>query len=696
MSNETRIAADVGGTFTDVVSLSGDGRLQVRKVPSSTDNYADAVVEGIGDLLREEDIEGRFVTQVCHGTTVASNAILEGKGARTGLITTKGFRDVLAIRDMRMPKLYDIGWQKPPPLVKRYLRLEVDERINAAGEVRHRLDPAEVEEVVERLVAESVEAIAICLLNAYANPAHEEIVEEIVRRKAPHVACCRSSAVLPEMKEYERTSTTVINAYLMPLVARYLSRLQEDLKTRGLSAPLTLMQSNGGLIGVESAARMPMHIIESGPAGGVIGVHAFAQALGIPDAISFDMGGTTAKTSMLENGELARSPDIQVGGGILVGSRLLTGAGYLLKVPAVDLAEVGAGGGSIVAIDAGGAIRVGPRSAGASPGPACYDTGGEDPTVTDANLILGYLNPAYLVGGDLKLNAGKARSVFAERIARPLGMELERAAHGVHRIAVATMTRAIRAVSTERGRDPRRCTLFAFGGNGPVFAAQVAASLGIRRILVPPSPGVFSAIGFLYADMEHHLSRTVSSLVDEVDVTSIIGAWEDLNRDGRKRLAADGFDEDAMTVNRNATMRYVGQTYELPVSLPDGPLDAEAVMGLGEAFAGEHERTYGHRAEPGHPVEIVTIRVLARGNRERRDPANLTTGRGETTPMEATRSAYFGTDRGWMETPVVRRSDLKGGRAGPCIVEEYDATCVIPPGARADLDPMGNILLELS
>jgi N-methylhydantoinase A len=695
MKDEARIGVDVGGTFTDVVSLCGDGRLLTKKIPSSTDNYAAAVVDGIEELLSEGDIESKSVTQICHGTTVASNAILEGKGAQTGLITTKGFRDVLAIRDMRVPKLYDIGWQKPRPLVERYLRLEVDERVDAAGEVRRRLDAAEVEEVVERLVAENVEAIAICLLNAYANPAHEEIIEDVVRRKAPHVACCRSSAVLPEMKEYERTSTTVINAYLMPLVGRYLSHMQEDLRKRGLSAPLTLMQSSGGLIGVESAARMPMHIIESGPAGGVIGVHAFAQALGISDAISFDMGGTTAKTSMIENGELARSPDIQVGGEILIGSRLLTGAGYLLKVPAVDLAEVGAGGGSIVAIDAGGAIRVGPRSAGASPGPACYDTGGEDPTVTDANLILGYINPAYLVGGDLKLNSDKARSVFTESIAEPLGMELERAAHGVYRIAVATMTRAIRAVSTERGRDPKRCTLFAFGGNGPVFAAQVAATLGIRRILIPPSPGVFSAIGFLYADMEHHLSRTVSSLIDEVDLSGVIGAWEDLIREGKERLAADGFDVDAMTLKRSATMRYVGQTFELPVSLPDRSLDADAMSKLGEVFASEHERTYGHRAEPGHPVEIVTIRVLARGHRERKDPANLTTARSETTPTEASRSAYFGGDQGWVETPIIRRSDLKGGRTGPCIVEEYDATCVIPPGVRADLDPMGNILMEL-
>ncbi|MGH6912082.1 MAG: hydantoinase/oxoprolinase family protein, partial [Geminicoccales bacterium] len=486
-----RVGVDIGGTFTDIVVIGKDGRAHTRKVSSSVDDYARAITEGLAELFEELGLEPDQVEEVRHGTTVASNAILEQKGARTGLITTKGFRDILEIRNLRMPRLYDIGWTKPPPLVERHLRAVVDERIDARGEVVRPLDPVDAERAVRQLLDQGVEAIAVCLLNCFVNPAHEQIAKEAILGLAPDLPMSISSEVLPEIKEYERSSSTVINAYVMPIVARYLERLQCNLERQGIEAPLLIMQSNGGLMTAEAATARPLHVIESGPAGGVVGAHALARACGIENVISFDMGGTTAKAAMIERGEYTRALEYQVGGGILTGSRLLTGAGYLLKVPAIDLAEVGAGGGSIVRIDAGGSMVVGPDSAGAVPGPVCYDIGGAEPTITDANLILGYINPDHLVGGALKLNPGRAREAFEQQIARPLNLSLEHAAYGVHQIAASNMIRAIRAVSTERGRDPRDYTLFAFGGNGPVFACAMAKELGMRRIVVPPSPGLF-------------------------------------------------------------------------------------------------------------------------------------------------------------------------------------------------------------
>jgi N-methylhydantoinase A len=691
-----RVGVDIGGTFTDIVFLEQNGTIHTKKVSSSVDNYARAIIDGLSQVFRDISRDGACVEEVLHATTVASNAILELKGARTGLITTKGFRDILEIRNLRMPRLYDLAWQKPPPLVERYLRIVVDERVNVHGDIERALEPEDAEAAVDKLLAEGVEAIAVCLLNSFANPVHELMLKEIILRLAPDLPCCISFEVLPEIKEYERTSTTVINTYVMPIVARYLATLREELDHNGIAAILLLMQSNGGLTTAEAAMKTPMHIIESGPAAGVIGAQALARALAMPNIITFDMGGTTAKASIVEGGEVARSLEYQVGGGIMMGSRLLTGAGYLLKVPAIDLAEVGAGGGSIVWIDAGGSLQVGPRSAGASPGPLCYDLGGTEPTITDANVILGYINPDYLVGGALKLNADKARRIFEETIATPLGLSLAHAAHGAHQIAASNMIRAIKAVSTERGRDARDYALFAFGGNGPLFAAGMAEALQMKRIVVPPSPGVFSAFGLLYADVEHHYSRTFRRLLGRVDPHELHEAWDRLGREAIEQLKMDGFNPDQMRLRKSANMHYQGQTFELTVPVRDGPLDTEALADLAEAFGQEHERTYGHRAGPEEPVEIVNIQVVGQGIPERpRVPQKLSPGQHADASHVPARLAYFGPQIGWLETPVLRRSDLVAPSKGPCIVEEYDATCVVPPGAKAFLDPYGNMIIDL-
>ena len=688
-----RVGVDIGGTFTDIVFLAADGTLETRKVSSTVDNYARAIADGVRQVFETTGLTAPQVEEVLHGTTVASNAILEMAGAKTGLITTRGFRDVLELRTLRMPRLYDLEWQKPESLVERYLRVEVDERIDATGRVETALTRESVEQAVDKLLLENVEAIAICLLNSFANPEHERMVEAVVREKAPQVLVCTSFDVLPEIKEYDRTSTTVINAYLLPVVANYLNTLVQELKAAGINSSLLLMQSNGGLTTAEQATRLPCHIVESGPAGGVVGAYALAQKLGLEDIVTFDMGGTTAKASLVENGEYSRAVEYNVGGGIMLGSRLLTGAGYRLKVPAIDLAEVGAGGGSIVWLDPGNAVQIGPKSAGASPGPVCYDQGGEEPTVTDANVILGYLNPHHLVGGEVPLNADKARRVFAEKVAEPLGLSLEHAAFGAHQIAASNMMRAIRAVSSERGRDPRRYSLFAFGGNGPLFAASMAKSLGMSRILVPPSPGLFSAFGLLYADVEHHYSRTLRRVLRTADPAELQEGWAALEEQGRQQLADEGFPEARMNLKRAANMHYAGQIYELSVDAPSRPVDATYLAELEESFGREHERTYGHRAGPEEPVELVNLQLVVQGIAETsRVPKRLAIE--EIVTDGKARPVYFGPEHGWLDTPILGRGNLAESQRGPCVVEEYDATCVVPPGATATLDEHGNIAIE--
>ena len=691
-----RVGVDIGGTFTDIVLMDENGGVLTKKISSSVDNYAQAIVDGLAEVFESHGLSGQDVLEVLHGTTVASNAILEHKGAKTGLIGTKGFRDVLEIRNLRMPRLYDLNWEKPAPLVERYLRLVVDERVNTKGEILNELDRGEAETVVDRLLEEGVEVIAVSLINSFANPKHEQILKEIIQRKAPDLPVCISFDVLPEIKEYERTSTTVINAYLLPIVSHYLRNLQNEFADVSITAPLLLMQSNGGLMTAEAAGRLPCNIVESGPAGGVVGGYAFGEKVGLKDIITFDMGGTTAKASLIENGEYTRSLEFQVGGGILTGSRLMTGSGYLLKVPAIDLAEVGAGGGSVVWIDAGGSMQIGPQSAGAKPGPVCYDIGGEDPTVTDANVILGYLNQEYLVGGELKIDASRSNKVFADTIAKPMELSVEHAAYGAHQIAISNMIRAIRAVSSERGRDPRRYAMVPFGGNGPLFAAGMARELQMKQIVVPPSPGLFSSFGLLYADVEHHYSRTVQRVVREMEPSSLTDVWKTLEDQAREQLKIDGFSDNQMRFRRSANMHYKGQIFELTVFAPNGDFNLEKIAELEEAFGQEHERTYGHRAGPEEPVELVNAQLIGMGIPDRpRIPERVTAERRGPTGALPNRNAYFGPATGWLDTPVIHRADLTEPRSGPCIVEEYDATCLVPPGAKAHLDEGGNIIIDL-
>jgi N-methylhydantoinase A len=690
-----RVGVDIGGTFTDIVLLGDDGVIHTKKISSSVDDYARAIVDGLTELFRETALDGALIEEIRHGTTVASNAILEHKGARVGLITTKGFRDILEIRSLRMPRLYDMGWTKPVPLVERYLRRVVDERIDARGVIERALDEADAEQQIDVLLTERVEAIAVCLINSYANPAHELAIKALVRRKAPDLPLSVSCEVLPEIKEYERTSTTVINAYVLPTVSRYLRSLRKGLDEAGIAARILLMQSNGGLTTDLAAIERPMNIIESGPAGGVVGAQALARAKGLAKIITFDMGGTTAKASIIEDGVVSRASEYSVGAGIMIGSRLLTGAGYTLKVPAIDLAEVGAGGGSHVWIDPAGSLQIGPESAGANPGPVCYGKGGMIPTITDANVVLGYINPKHLVGGALKLDAAMAETAFQTLIAEPLGMSIEQAAFGAHQIAASNMIRAIKAVSTERGRDPREFALFAFGGNGPLFGCGMAAFLGMSRVLVPPSAGLFSSFGLLYADVAHHYARTFRRLLRKSDLREIDLAWQVLADQASGQLAIEGFRGDQARIHRTASLHYAGQSFELTVPVPGGRIDAAMVAYLEEAFGREHEKTYGHRAGADEPVELVAIQVVGEGLRSGPTVPDRVRSTREEPITAISRRAYFGPQHGWQETPILRRADLAPARTGPIIIEEYDATCVVPPGALASQDASGNVVIEL-
>jgi N-methylhydantoinase A len=688
------VGIDVGGTFTDIVFLSADGTVRTRKLLSSPDDYSRTIRTGLHEIIGEAGVAPGDVQEVMHGTTVATNAILEGKGARTGLLTTRGFRDVLEIRRMRTNRLYDIFWEKPAPLVRRRWRREVTERVDHRGDVLVPLDLDDAREAVERLVAEGVASLAVCFLHAYANPMHEQAVEALIREIAPQLSVSISSRVLPEIKEYERTSTTVINAYVRPVIERYLAALEAHLRELTIGAPLLIMQSNGGLMPAGVAREVPIHIIESGPAAGVTGALEVSRRLGLPNVITLDIGGTTAKTSLIEGGQLTRSSEYEVGGGMSVGHRLLKGGGYLLRVPAVDIAEVGAGGGSIAWIDKGGSLQVGPQSAGAAPGPACYDRGGEEPTLTDANVVLGYLNPHALAGGTLRLEAGRARQAVESRVAGPLGMDIVDAAWAIHRLADASMVRALRAVSTERGRDPRNFVLFAFGGKGPVHALGIAEALGIGRAVIPPAPGLFSSLALLFSEVEHHFVQTHFQRDGEDDGARLEKVLAQLEDQGRAALAAEGYHGDRARLDRFADVRYAGQNSELTIPVQPGALTPAALAALREAFAVEHENTYGYRSD-GETVHVVGLRLVARGlSSAARVPERMSLV-ADTGVAGTSREAYFGPQHGWRTTPVLVRSMLTARPAeGPLIIEEYDATTVVPPGWRAALDARGNIMID--
>jgi len=683
--NSMRVGFDIGGTFTDVIVLGDDGQLTTAKVLSLLDRVGEDIVTC---MQRAGTIEA--VESFVHGTTIGSNAVIENKTALTGLITTHGFRDELEMRGQKRPNIYDVGWDRLPPLVPRSLRLEVHERILGNAQVERPLDVAEARQVLQKLLDAHVEAIAVSLINAYLNPTHEQQIGKLIAEMAPQMVVCLSSDIHPEIREYERTSTTVINASLIPVIDRYLDQLEKYLSA--YSQRLLIMQSNGGIMSAQMARRRPAYMIESGPAAGVLAAARLAKEVHLPQVLSFDMGGTTAKACLIENGAPLEKAGGEVGGGATMTTRLFGGGGHALRVPSLDIVEVGAGGGSIAWIDEGGALRVGPHSAGADPGPVCYGRGGQEPTVTDANVVLGYINPEAIAGATLRIDRQAAWQAIEQKIAKPLQLEILRAAFGIVQVANAAMMRALRAVSTERGRDPREFTLVAFGGSGPLHATALAESLSISRVVVPMYPGLFSALGLLLADYRHDYVRSVALTLEKVDPVTIFQHYEALEAAARIELSHEGVAENAMRFERQIDLKYGYQVSELTLPFAANLTLAEVRPALTKLFTEAHRQAFGYDRDDA--IELVNLRVRALASAGPVRFADLvnqgTPGQQHTEPV---RSAYFGPGYGTLEAPIRRREQVASEHPGPLVIEEPDTTVVVPPGWKVGREGYGNLLL---
>ena len=699
MTEQYRIGVDIGGTFTDGILLNEiTGEIRTGKVPSTPDDPSESFLRVVNRMLDDGAIAPEKVKYVVHGTTVATNAIIEGNLAKTAFITTEGFRDLLEIQTGIRPTLYDLQFEKLRPLVPRYLSFGVPERLDFRGDVLVPLDEGAMRQIVDELRGEGVESIAVCLLHSYINSEHEERIGEILGEELPTVLHSLSSSVAPEFREYFRASTTVINAAIRPVVSQYLGKIKSRFQGSGISGEWLVMQSSGGVFTFEAAMERPVFMVESGPAAGVIAANHLGKNLGHENVISFDMGGTTAKAGLIENGTPRVTKDYEVGGTAATTEHGSRGSGYPIRTPVIDLVEIGAGGGSIAWIDSGGILRVGPRSAGADPGPVCYGQGGTEPTITDANLVLGRISPDYFLGGEMRLDVDAARQAIKERCADPLGMGVDEVALGIVEIANSAMVGALRRVSVQRGYDPRDFVLVAFGGAGPVHANRLAAELEMPTVLVPMSPGTTSAMGLLVTDIRHDYSVALIQRADRIDINVANEQFQQMRCEGQAALSREGVaDEDTRFV-KQADMRYVGQSYELTVPLQENDLDADALDEILAQFHQEHERSYGFKAE-SEPVEFVALRLSAIGVIPKPRSRKVRRGGDATINVfKETRPVYFADTGGRVDCPIFDRYQLGSGDevAGPAIIEEVDSTTVIHPGYRADVDEFGNIFLSKS
>lgn len=675
-----RLGIDVGGTFTDSVLWDErKGVMHFGKVPSTPGHFADGVIDAASIVLREAGLGLKDVSRLVHGSTVAANVVAERKGSKVGLITTAGFRDVLELQRSRRDVLFDLYYEKPVPLVPRHLRLEVPERMDSVGQVITALDETATREAIRRLRAEGCNSIAVCFLFSFLNPAHERRVEALITEEFPAAFVSLSSNVNPEFREYERTSTTVVDAYIRPEVTAYYSELERRLRIEhGFSGRLDIVHSGGGVMAVRDAAERPVKTIESGPAAGAIAAAHFSRLARIERAIALDMGGTTAKACLIENGRLKTV-------------NLLKVERHPVRAPLIDLVEISGGGGTLAWIDSSGLLRLGPRSAGASPGPACYGRGGELPTITDANVVLGYY-PEHLTGGSMRLDADAAGRAIRDHIGIRLGMSEEQVALGILRIANADMEGAIRLVTTQRGIDPRKCTLIGFGGAGPVHAAFLAQQLGIPEVLIPPAPGNVNAFGALVAETRYdrHASyyQTVSEVADG-DFEAAFSRIESGLLDSLADLPAS--DRKLLVLERFADVRYVGQGYEITVPVP--PIDANWKQSLAVAFHEAHHAQFRHSA-PGSAVQFVVLRAVAS---LAPDPLQLRVSGTADDAIAKTRRALFPGFDVHLDARIASRTSLPSGwkAMGPAIVEEYSSTTVIPPGCEAEVDALGNLLIHV-
>jgi N-methylhydantoinase A len=694
-----RLGIDIGGTFTDAALVDEHtGAVRIVKVPSTPGDPAAGFMAAVERALAYCGGDGQAVRLLVHATTVATNALIEGKIASLGMVTTRGFRDILEIGRQIRSRLYDVHLTKPPPLVSRRWSFEVGERLDANGNVLEPLHPEEVRRVAQQLRQAGVEAVVCCLLHSYINPTHEQQVAAIIRQEYPQTFVSASCEVCPEFREYLRASTTAVNAAVLPIVARYLEALETRLLSRNVTAPFYVMQSSGGVMSVAAAKQKPVFMVESGPAAGVIAAGAFAELHGYRQVISFDMGGTTAKVGLIRDGQPRLSTEFEVGGQAVTPLGEGRGGGYPVRTPVIDLVEVGAGGGSEAWIDAGGALRVGPRSAGAMPGPACYGQGGTTPTITDANVVLGRLNPAFFLGGEISLDVEASRAAVTTKCAQPLGMQPVEAANGIVEIANAHMIGAMRLISIQRGYDPRDFILVAFGGAGPLHANALARELGIPTILIPPSPGIASALGMLMTDVKHDFVATRRHVLSDLEPAALEALFDDFAAEGQALLEREGVELAQRRMLRSADLRYQGQSHELSVAVPAGPLTLQHLEAVRKQFHQEHERAYGYAA-PGDAIELVNVRLTALGVAPRPNLQALARGSGDISEaVKGERQVWFSEAGNFLACQVIDRTHLRWGDVvrGPAVLEELDATTLVHPGYEARVDQHGNVLLHLN
>lgn len=691
MTARYSLGIDIGGTFTDIVVFDHtQGRQFARKVLTTHTDPATGVIDGVRQVLSADELPATEIGRVVHATTLFTNATIERKGAATGLITTDGFRDVLEIGRERKYELYDLAIAKPAPLAPREWRREVAGRIDAEGKERVPLDLSALVDAAKSLQADGVQSVAVVFLHSYTNPAHERAAGLALAEAVSDLAISLSVEVAPEIREYERTSTTVVNAYIKPLAATYLDRLAEELAGLGIAAPLQLMLSNGGLGALEQAKQAPVALLESGPAAGALAGAWFGANDGDGHVLAFDMGGTTAKLSLVDDGQPLIAYDFEAARQ----KRFAHGSGLPIKISTIELIEIGAGGGSIARLNALGLLQVGPDSAGSEPGPACYGLGGEQPTVTDANFLLGYLNPEFFAGGSMDVDMQAARIAVAS-LAAQAGLSPEQAAWGIHDIANEAMAGAARVHIAERGKDPRKYALLATGGGGPLHAYHVAQKLGCRRIIVPPAAGVASAVGLLIAPARVDRVATVAAELDLLDWTAFEARYAALEAEAHTLIAATGLDPAQATTERLADVRYVGQAFEVVVSLPPGPYTEAAKPGLIAAFEAAYMEKFT-RTPPAVPVEIINIRTAVSAEVPGERPRSAVTATGDPKP-NAQRSLYFPEANGFVETPVFDRADLPAGYAfqGPAVIEESASTLIIGPSGKARVAADGNIVVDL-
>ena len=689
-----RCGVDIGGTFTDLVVVDEvTGAVRVGKVLTTAKDPAHGVEQGVQSLLDDAGVDPGRVRAVVHGTTLATNALIERKGARTGLLTTEGFRDALEIRHEGRYDMYDLLIDPPPPLVPRHLRREVPERLGPDGAVLLALDEDAARRVIAGLVRDGVEAVAICLLHAYLNPVHERRLAELVREAAPSVAVSCASDVVPEIREYERSSTTTANVYVAPLMARYLEDLERRLTGLGVPGQLYIMQSSGGIALPPLARRLPIRLVESGPAAGALAAAQAARERGDSRLLSFDMGGTTAKACVIDGGAPLVAREFEVARA----DRFKKGSGLPVRVPVIEMIEIGAGGGSIARVDRMGLLKVGPDSAGADPGPACYSLGGRQPTVTDADLLLGYLDAEFFLGGRMRLDRAAAERAVLEDVGRPLGLDATAAAWGIHRVVNENMAAAARIHGIERGRDLRAYPLFAFGGAGPVHCWQVAKVLKVPRILIPFGAGAMSAWGLLAAPLAFDFVRTLRARLDAADWGALNRLFAEMEDEGGELLARADAARASVRVSRIAEMRYVGQGHEVEALIPPGPLSADSLPAITTAFEAAYRALY-HRLPQGVPIEALNWRVTVAAPAPALTFGGAVAGGGSAPgAVKGTRRAWFAEANDWVETPVYDRYALGPGTtlAGPAIVEERESTAVVGPGARCRVDERRTLVVEL-